>query len=143
MSFHRLLLAAAAVVPLTVPATVRAEPHIKVDDARTLADALTTGGRFHKAVEFEFGKRRIYSKTREELAEIALACRAHPNTRILVEGHAFAYDEETSISLGQGRADLVRTLLVRYGVDPQNITAIDVSRIGEPGRYVDLVVESR
>lgn len=142
MTLHHLLLAVAVVAPLAVPATVRAESHMNLGDVRELAD-VTSGGRLHKVVEFEFGKRRIYSKTREELAEIAQSCRAHPNIKLVVEGHAFAYDEETSIALGEKRAELVRTLLIRYGVDPKNITAIDASRVGEPGRYVDLIVESR
>ena len=140
--FSRLLLAAAVVVPLTVPTAVRAEPHIKMSDVRELAD-LTSGGKLHKVVEFEFGKRRIYSKTREELAQIAQACRAHPNTKIVVEGHALARDEEQSIAFGQSRADLVRSLLIRYGASPSQVTAVDASRIGEPGRYVDIIVESR
>lgn len=140
--FKRLLLAAAVVVPLTVPAAVRAEPHIKQSDVRELAD-VASGGRIHKVVEFEFGKRRIYSKTREELAQIAQACRSHPNMKIVVEGHAFAHDEEQSIALGESRAELVRSLLVRYGADPKNVTAVDASRVGEPGRYIDILIEQR
>lgn len=142
MMFHRLLLAAAVVAPLLSAPVVRAESHLESREVRELAE-VTTGRRIHKAVEFEYGRRRIYSKTREQLAAIAQQCRAHPNMKITVEGHGYAYDEETSIALGESRAELVRKLLIRYGVDPKNITAIGASRIGKPGRYVDLVLEER
>jgi outer membrane protein OmpA-like peptidoglycan-associated protein len=135
----RILLA----VAILAPSTVRAESHINQTDVHELADALSPQTRIHKAVKFEYGRRRIYSKTREELADIAAACRTHPNMKITVEGHAFAYEEEASIALGESRASLVRTLLIRYGVAPDNVTAIDASRVGEPGRYVDLVIEDR
>ena len=122
MTFQRLAIAAL----LLVPAIASAEPR-----------------RVSKAVEFEYGKARIYSKTRAELKEIAKQCVAHPQMTVTVEGHAGAYNEEDSIALGQFRADVVRGLLIKYGVNPANITAIDYSRFGEPGRYVDLVLEVR
>jgi outer membrane protein OmpA-like peptidoglycan-associated protein len=134
----RILLA----VALLVPTAVRAESHLQTNEVRELAE-VSTGRRIHKAVEFEYGRRRIYSKTREELAKIALAWRAHPNTKITVEGHGYAYEEETSIALGESRANLVRMLLIRYGVNPDNIEAVSRSRVGKPGRYVDLVIEER
>jgi hypothetical protein len=34
-------------------------------------------------------------------------------------------------------------LLIRYGVNPDNIEAVSRSRVGKPGRYVDLVIEER
>jgi outer membrane protein OmpA-like peptidoglycan-associated protein len=140
----RLLLAAAVVAPLlAAPAVAHADAHITITQVHELADALTSGGRIHRAVEFEYGRRRIYSKTREQLADIAKAVQARPDMTITVEGHAFARDEETSIALGESRADLVRALLIRYGVHPNKVTAVGASRIGEPGRYVDLVIERR
>jgi outer membrane protein OmpA-like peptidoglycan-associated protein len=122
MTTHRFVLLALTLLPLTAAA----EPQ-----------------RMTKVVEFESGKARIYSKQREGLKEIAKQCRAHPEMKVLVEGHAAAYNEEDSIELGQFRADVVRGLLIRYGVNPANITALDNSRFGEPGRYVDLVLEVR
>lgn len=133
MTFHRLLIAALVLGPITA----QAEPRTKV------ADVVANGGRIEKLVEFEFGKRRVYSKDREELAEIARMCRANPNVQLTVEGHAFARDEEDSIMLGQKRAELVRKLLIRYGVSPDNVVATDASRVGDRGRYVDLIVQSR
>jgi outer membrane protein OmpA-like peptidoglycan-associated protein len=133
MTFHHLLVAALVIAPVAA----QAESRIK------LADVVAKGGRIEKIVEFEFGKRRVYSKDREELADIALMCRANPNVKLVVEGHAFARDEEDSIMLGEKRADIVRHLLIRYGVDPANVTAVDNSRFGEPGRYVDIIVERR
>jgi outer membrane protein OmpA-like peptidoglycan-associated protein len=122
MTPHRFVLLALTLLPLTAAA----EPH-----------------RMTKVVEFESGKARIYSKQREGLKEIAKQCRANPEMKVLVEGHAAAYNEEDAIELGQFRADVVRGLLVKYGVNPANITALDNSRFGEPGRYVDLVLEVR
>ena len=132
----RILLA----IAILAPSAARAESHLTNTEVHELA-AASTGHRIHKAVQFEYGRRRIYSKTREELANIARACRSHPDLKITVEGHGFAADEETSIALGESRAEIVRTLLIRYGVDPKNVTAVGASRIGEPGRYVDLVIE--
>lgn len=135
MTLHRILIAALVIAPLTA----QAEPRTKL----ALADVVANGGRLEKLVEFEFGKRRIYSKDREELADIARMCRANPNVKLIVEGHAFARDEEDSIMLGQKRADLVRELLIRYGVSPDNVVATEASRLGGPGRYVDIVVQPR
>jgi outer membrane protein OmpA-like peptidoglycan-associated protein len=122
MTFQRIAIAAL----ILAPAIANAEPR-----------------RVSKAVEFEYGKARIYSKTRAELKEFAKEAAAHPEMTVKVEGHAAAYNEEDSIALGQFRADVVRGLLIKYGVNPANITAIDFSRDGEPGRYVDLVLEVR
>ncbi|HTL34002.1 MAG TPA: OmpA family protein [Kofleriaceae bacterium] len=122
MNLSKLALAAA----LLIPALASAEPR-----------------RISKAIEFDYGKARIYSKQREGLKEIAKQCVAHPEMTVRVEGHAGAYNEEDSIMLGQFRADVVRGLLIKYGVKPANITAIDDSREGEAGRYVDLVLEVR
>jgi outer membrane protein OmpA-like peptidoglycan-associated protein len=133
MTFHRLLIAALVIAPLTAQAESRTK----------LADVVAKGGRIEKLVEFEFGKLRVYSKDREELADIALMCRANPNVKLVVEGHAFARDEEDSIMLGQKRANLVRDLLIRYGVEPDHVIATDASRVGDPGRYVDIIVQSR
>lgn len=122
MTFPRL-----AIVALTLlPVVASAEPR-----------------RVSKAVEFEYGRARVYSKQRAELKELAKECAANPSMTVTVEGHAAAYNEEDSIALGQFRADVIRFLLVKYGVNPANITALDYSREGEPGRYVDLVLEVR
>ena len=115
-----------ALLALLVPTLANAEPH-----------------RLPKAVEFEYGKSHVHGKGREALQDVAKQCIANPQMTVTVEGHAFAYNEEDSIALGQHRADTVRNLLVRYGVNPANITALDDSREGEPGRYVDLVLEVR
>jgi outer membrane protein OmpA-like peptidoglycan-associated protein len=122
MNLSKLALAAA----LLIPALASAEPR-----------------RISKAIEFDYGKARIYSKQREGLKELAKQCVAQPEMTVRVEGHAGAYNEEDSIALGQFRADVVRGLLIKYGVNPANITAIDDSRDGETGRYVDLVLEVR
>lgn len=122
MTVKRLLLVAIAILPLTA----QAEPR-----------------RMSKLVEFDYCKVHVHSKQREQLAEVARELKANPTAKVTVEGHAFALNEEDSIALGQRRADMVRDLLVRYGVDPANITAIDNSRSGEAGRYVDLVIDAR
>ena len=122
MTLNRPLLLALVVLPLAA----HAEPH-----------------RLTKVVEFDYEKAHVHAKQREALQDVAKEWKAHPEMTVVVEGHAFFMNEEDSISLGQHRADVVRGLLIKFGVNPANITAVDNSRVGEPGRYVDLVLEVR
>lgn len=116
---------------LALPATAAAEPaSIKLD----------------KLVTFEPGKRRIYSEGRAEIRSVARQVRATcPAATVTVEGNAyFPDDEEKSIALGQGRADLVRRLLVKYGLEARSVVAVGVARAtlaDGNGRHVDLVID--
>lgn len=108
--------------------------------------AIAEPARLDDVVTFEPGRRRIYWKTRKELEALARTVRATcPAATLTVEGYAFIpHDEEASIELGQQRADLVRNLLVRYGVAPQSIAAVSRARstLEEGnGRHVDIVID--
>lgn len=92
---------------------------------------------------FDFGKLYVHTPERRELFRIAQLWRQRPTWwTITIEGHAYIHnDEEASIALGAKRADRVRDLLVRFGVDPRFIVTIGHSR-STPGRYVDVKVDA-
>jgi outer membrane protein OmpA-like peptidoglycan-associated protein len=96
-----------------------------------------------KVKSFDYGRIYVHTDERTELWRVAQLWRQRPSwTMLTVEGHGFvANDEEASIALGQARADRVRDLLVKYGVDPVFIEAIGHSR-ATPGRYADVIVET-
>lgn len=92
---------------------------------------------------FDFGELHVHSSERQELFRIAQLWRQRPAWwTITVEGHGYvATDEEASISLGQKRAERVRDLLVKFGVDARFIKTVGHSR-SVPGRYVDVSVDA-
>ena len=96
-----------------------------------------------KVQSFDFGRLYVHTDERQELRRIANLWRQRPSWwTITVEGHGFVEgDEEASIELGERRAQRVRDLLVKYGVDPRFVTAVGHSR-AEPGRYVDVSVDT-
>lgn len=131
-------------VTLALPTLSAADPAPPASADSAASSALAT--KLDKLITFEPGRRRIYSKGREELRKVArLAQATCPDAQITVEGNAyFANDEEASIALGQARADLVRQLLVRYGMAPDAVIAIGYARDtleNGNGRYVDLVID--
>jgi outer membrane protein OmpA-like peptidoglycan-associated protein len=96
-----------------------------------------------KVKSFDYGRLYVHTDERNELWRVAQLWRQRPTwTMLTVEGHGYvANDEEASIALGQARADRVRDLLVKYGVDPVFIEAVGHSR-ATPGRYADVIVET-
>lgn len=98
--------------------------------------------KLEKPVEFDYCQARVKAKGRDNLQALAREWRATTPAMITVEGHAFALNEEDSIALGQRRADNVRKMLVRYGVDPKFVVAIGQRDDGlsESGRFVDIVI---
>jgi outer membrane protein OmpA-like peptidoglycan-associated protein len=91
---------------------------------------------------FDFGATYVHTPERAELLRIARLWRQRPAWwTITLEGHGYvADDEEASIAMGTKRAERVRDLLVKYGVDPRFVVALGHSR-SIPGRYVDLKVD--
>jgi outer membrane protein OmpA-like peptidoglycan-associated protein len=96
-----------------------------------------------KVKSFDFGKLYVHTDERQELFRVANLWRQRRAWwTITVEGHGYvAGDEEASITLGEKRAERVRDLLVKYGVDPRFVTTIGNSR-ETPGRYVDITVDT-
>ena len=132
MKLERLLLVsalAAAVLPVVAHA----------DTAKTLESKHAVV----KVKSFDYGRLYVHTDERNELWRVAQLWRQRPTwTMLTVEGHGYvANDEEASIALGQARADRVRDLLVKYGVDPVFVEAVGHSR-STPGRYADVIVET-
>lgn len=96
-----------------------------------------------KLQSFDYGRVYVHTPERAELRRIAAQWRKEPTWgTITLEGHGFvAPDEEASIALGTKRAERVRDLLVKYGVDPRFIVAVGHSR-ATPGRYVEISVDT-
>jgi outer membrane protein OmpA-like peptidoglycan-associated protein len=96
-----------------------------------------------KVKSFDFGNTYVHTEERIELQRVANLWRQRRHWwTITVEGHGYvANNEEASIELGEKRAQRVRKLLVKYGVDPRFVTAIGNSRT-EPGRFVDVTVDT-
>ena len=98
---------------------------------------------------FDYGRIYVHTDERTDLHRIANLWRQRRGERgregwatITVEGNGYvADDEEASIALGEARAQRVRNLLIKYGVNPKFIVAIGNSR-NEPGRYVDVIVDT-
>jgi outer membrane protein OmpA-like peptidoglycan-associated protein len=92
---------------------------------------------------FDYGQLYVHTPERHELFRVAQLWRQRPAWwTITIEGHGFvANNEEASIELGAKRAERVRDLLVKFGVDARFIKTVGHSR-SEPGRYVDVLVES-
>jgi outer membrane protein OmpA-like peptidoglycan-associated protein len=96
-----------------------------------------------KVKSFDYGKLYVHTPERQELQRVAQLWRQRPAWwTVTVEGNGYIEnDEEASIALGQKRADRVRDLLVKFGVDPRFIITIGNSR-ETPGRYVDVLVDT-
>lgn len=92
---------------------------------------------------FDFGRTYVHTPERHELQRIAHLWRQRRSwTTITLEGHGYvAGDEEQSIAIGERRAEKVRSLLVKMGVDPKHIVVVGHSR-SVPGRYVDIHVDT-
>lgn len=125
------------VLATAIPVTAAAENH----SGRSAAPPASKA-KIAKIEGFEYGEIYVHTKQREELQKLAKEWKASPAwTTITVEGHGYLdANEEHSIKLGQLRADRVRKLLVKYGVDPKFVVAVGHSR-SEPGRYVEVRVD--
>lgn len=134
MKLERLLVVS-ALAAIALPAMAHADSR-KVPAAESKQAVV-------KVKSFDYGRAYVHSDERNELWRVAQLWRQRPTwTMLTVEGHGYvANDEEASIALGQARADRVRDLLVKYGVDPVFVEAVGHSR-STPGRYADVIVET-
>lgn len=103
---------------------------------RELAIALTNQESsvvLRRVVEFEPGRVRVYSKSREKIQAIVRKWQQRTDWSVItVQGYA-----GTSLELGQRRADKIRGYLIRYGVPPERVVAL--GHIG--GATVELSIE--
>lgn len=132
MTIKHLLVALAVALPMTASAESFNTPQPQQDKLQVA-----------KVKSFDFGRIYVHTDERQELQRVANLWRQRPQWwTITVVGHGFvADDEEASIELGEKRAQRVRQLLVKYGVDPRFVVAVGNSR-EEPGRYVDVSVDT-
>jgi peptidoglycan-associated lipoprotein len=93
-------------------------------DARSNADedaeALAAG-----PVYFSLDSATLTPEDQDRLERLAQALRQRPGSRVTVSGHTCELGTtEYNLALGQRRADMVRTYLVRLGVEPQRISVV-------------------
>jgi outer membrane protein OmpA-like peptidoglycan-associated protein len=120
---------------VSLPLTASAETHT----AKTVHKRVPVT----KVKSFDYGRLYVHTDERQELQRVAQLWRQRPAWwTVTVEGHGYvANDEEASIELGEKRAERVRDLLVKFGVDRRFIVTIGHSR-AEPGRFVDVLVDT-
>jgi len=94
-------------------------------DVAVEAEPVEVGAERLEDVFFAFDKYTLDATARSALMRNAEFLIAHPDARILVEGHA---DErgtrEYNLALGDRRARAVRDFLARYGVEAEQIQII-------------------
>jgi outer membrane protein OmpA-like peptidoglycan-associated protein len=116
--------------------------------ARLLAHTLTAEQHaivFHQVVEFEPGRVRVYSKSREKIQALAEAWKTRADwSAITVDGYsgAAARSDAENTALGQRRAERIRDYLIRDGIPGDRIVAVGhADARGE--RFVDLTLALR
>jgi len=76
-------------------------------------------------VYFSLDSATLTSEDQDRLERLAQALRQRPGARVTVSGHTCELGTtEYNLALGQRRADIVRTYLVRLGVEPQRISVV-------------------
>ena len=113
----------AATQPATPASTVaqrgEASPSSDEDTARSLA-ALTA-----RPIYFSLDSATLPPEARDELERLAQALRQRSPAKVTVSGHTCELGTtEYNVALGQRRADIVRSYLVRLGVEPERISTI-------------------
>lgn len=97
--------------------TVRDEGGSSTDEALA---ALAAG-----PIYFTLDSATLTPEAQDSLERLALALRQRPQARVTVSGHTCELGTtEYNLALGQRRADIVRTHLVRLGVEPQHIQVL-------------------
>ncbi|MFE8599690.1 OmpA family protein [Archangium violaceum] len=76
-------------------------------------------------VYFSIDSATLASEDQDRLERLAQALRQRPGVRLTVSGHTCELGTtEYNLALGQRRADIVRSYLVRLGVEPQRIGVV-------------------
>jgi OmpA-OmpF porin, OOP family len=94
-------------------------------DTDVLWDALAAKGRWSTlGILFATAKAALQPESRPVVREIADALKAHPDLKILIEGHTDNVgDPASNLTLSQARADAVKAALVsQFGADGGRIT---------------------
>jgi peptidoglycan-associated lipoprotein len=78
-----------------------------------------------RPIYFTLDSATLTPESQDMLERLALALRQRPGARVTVSGHTCELGTtEYNLALGQRRADIVRTYLVRLGVEPQRLTVV-------------------
>jgi outer membrane protein OmpA-like peptidoglycan-associated protein len=98
--------------------------HLEASSPPAKKTKVTTIARFRP------GEIYVHTDERVRLRELAALWQATSSDSVLVvEGNgSIADDEERNIALGQRRADLVRSWLIKFGVDSHHVIAIGNAR---------------
>lgn len=76
-------------------------------------------------IYFTLDSATLTPEAQDGLERLAQALRQRPQARVTVSGHTCELGTtEYNLALGQHRADIVRTYLVRLGVEPQHIQVV-------------------
>jgi peptidoglycan-associated lipoprotein len=76
-------------------------------------------------IYFSLDSAQLTPQARDELERLALALRQRQLVRVTVSGHTCELGTtEYNLALGKQRADIVRTYLMRLGVEPQRIATV-------------------
>jgi peptidoglycan-associated lipoprotein len=76
-------------------------------------------------IYFTLDSATLTPESQDRLERLAQALRQRPGARVTVSGHTCELGTtEYNLALGQRRADMVRTYLVRLGVEPQSISVL-------------------
>lgn len=113
---------AAATQPAPAPPVAqRGEPsHSSSEETSEQLAALNAS-----PVYFTLDSATLSPEGRDALEQLAQALRQRPQAKVTVAGHTCELGTtEYNLALGQRRADIVRTHLVRLGVEPERISVV-------------------
>ncbi len=97
-------------------------------------------------IYFEYDSHAVQPEDLAKIKEVSEWLKANSGTRIVVEGHC---DErgtvEYNLALGQKRADVVKSHLIKLGVDEKKIRTISFGKEmpADPGHTEDAWVKNR
>lgn len=102
--------------------------------ARELARTLTQDQQsivMARVVDFEPGRVRVYSKSREKIQAIAETWKWRTSWSVITVHGYGASAQANDVTLGQRRAEKIRDYFIRYGVPAEDVVA--VGHADEPG----------
>lgn len=84
-----------------------------------------------RVVDFEPGRVRVYSKSREKIQAIAETWKWRTSWSVITVHGYGASTQANDVALGQRRAEKIRDYFIRYGVPAEDVVA--VGHADEPG----------
>ncbi len=110
-------------------ATASVEVSVPTDSGRTMAMGDQSFAGNVKDVFFDFNKADIRADARSVLSRDAEYLRAHPEVKIVIQGHCDDRGgEEYNIGLGDRRAMEAKEYLVSQGISPERIQTVSLGK---------------